>query len=185
MNFSAFDSQGRRKYLTQKEGERFLRLSEQIMPLNEFLLCKTLYFSGCRLSEALDLESRNIDKEEGVLQIPTLKKRSILHVRRVPIPSKLISDLEKLGQGSLWEISRTTAWRNVKAGMAIAEISGIHACPKGLRHGFGVRCALAGIPVTKIQTWMGHSKVETTAIYLDVKAEEDRELMSKTWPDGM
>ena len=63
-----------------------------------------------------------------------------------------------------------------------AGISGIHATPKGLRHGFGVRAAMAGIPVTKIQKWMGHADIANTAIYLDVKDEEDRELMSRTWP---
>jgi integrase len=36
-------------------------------------------------------------------------------------------------------------------------------------------------PVNLIQNWMGHSDPSTTAIYLAVKDEEERELIEKTW----
>ena len=74
-----------------------------------------------------------------------------------------------------------SAWRIVKEVMDSAGVSGIHATCKGLRHGFGVRAALAGLPVTLIQRWMGHANPSTTAIYLDVRDDEERELISKTW----
>ena len=184
MKFTAYNGQGQRKYLNAAEGDRFLNRCGKIMPQEEAAFCKTLYFTGCRVSEALSLSPESIDGEEQTLRIFTLKKREKEVVRRVPIPDQLFEDLRDMDLGSerLWSFSRSTAWRIVKAAMCIAEIDGIHACPKGLRHGFGVRCALASIPVTKIQTWMGHSNVETTAIYLNVRGEEDRELMARTWP---
>lgn len=182
MKFSAFDNRGRRKYLNASEGDRFLQAAGAMQPEEE-LFCRLLFFTGCRLSEGLSLVSESIDSDENVLQIRTLKKRDKEQTRRIQIPQELSSALRKQRKENdrVWGFSRTTAWRCIKTVMIIAEIEGIHACPKGLRHGFGVRAALAGIPVTMIQKWMGHSKVETTAIYLDVRDAEERELMKRTW----
>jgi len=182
MVFSAYDEDGKRKYLTASENERFLGAA-RVMPPEQEAFCRLLFFTGCRISEGLSLGSDSIDDEENVLKIRTLKKRDKSHVRRIPIPCELAKSLRALGTDKthFWSFSRTTAWRDVKTVMKLSEIVGIQASPKGLRHGFGVRAALAGIPITKISTWMGHSKVETTAIYLDVQDEEDRALMAKTW----
>jgi integrase len=49
-----------------------------------------------------------------------------------------------------------------------AGIIGAQACPKGLRHGFALRCIENNIPITMIRTWMGHASLETTAVYLDL-----------------
>ncbi|MAS94891.1 MAG: hypothetical protein CMO55_16975 [Verrucomicrobiales bacterium] len=182
MSLSAYDEGGRRKYLSLAEGKRFIERS-CVLPLREQLFCKLLYFSGCRISEALSLTLNDIDFEENYLRVRTLKQRSKATVRRIPVPQELAKKLEEnaTDDGKLWNFSRTTAWREVKLVMLVSEIYGPQASPKGLRHGFGVRCALAGIPVTQIQDWMGHSSVETTAIYLDVRDGEERELMSRTW----
>ena len=32
-----------------------------------------------------------------------------------------------------------------------------------------------------IQRWLGHARLETTAIYLDVHGEEERELAMRVW----
>ena len=83
--------------------------------------------------------------------------------------------------GKLWPISRTTVWRLIKRVLKPLGIDGVHACPKGLRHGFGVRAVLAKLPVHLIQRWMGHSNTQTTAIYLEVQDDEERELMARMW----
>lgn len=185
MNFSAYDAEGRRKYLASNEGERFLRAIVAGMPEWEEAFCKTLYYTGCRMSECLNLGPENLDAGEHVLRIRTLKKRGRVHVRRVPIPSVLTAALMEISpkEDRFWYFSRSTAWRIVHVVMRLSEIEGPQACAKGLRHGFGVRAALAGIPVTQIQEWMGHSSLKTTAIYLDVRDAEERELMRRTWGD--
>ena len=45
----------------------------------------------------------------------------------------------------LWGWSRTTVWRNVCDVMDDADLSGLHASPKGLRHGVGDAAVQAGI----------------------------------------
>jgi integrase/recombinase XerD len=55
------------------------------------------------------------------------------------------------------------------------------ACPKGLRHGFGIRAADRSVPTNLIQRWMGHASPTTTAIYLDAVGLEERQFASRMW----
>ncbi len=155
------------------------------LPRVEALFCLTIYYTGCRISEALALRRQDLDLQSKVLRIRSLKKRAKREIRRIPIPTFLVTGLLSIAPRDdgdyLWSCSRTTAWRIIKGVMWNAGISGIHATPKGLRHGFGVRSAMMRIPSNVIQQWMGHADPFTTSIYLAVKDEEERELMEKTW----
>ena len=78
-----------------------------------------------------------------------------------------------------------TGWRRVREVMARAEITGPHATPKGLRHGFGVAAVSAGIPLNLIQKWLGHAQLSTTAIYADAMGAEERDIASRLWGDSV
>ena len=181
---SAYTQNGQRKYLTRTEGERFLAKATNQPRLNA-LFCLTLYYTGCRISEALNLRDCDLDPELKTVLIRSLKKRSQKAIRRVPLPTFLACELLKVATSRddqrLWPFSRSTGWRIVKGVMKDASISGIHATCKGLRHGFGVRGALGQIPLSLIQNWMGHADASTTSIYLAVRDEEERSLIEKTW----
>lgn len=182
---SAYDPEGRRKYLSREEGLGFLEHVVRL-PKPSALFCLTIYYTGCRISEALALCRRDLDAELNVVAIRSLKKRGKNEVRRIPLPEFLVKELVSAATGDeqrLWKFSRTTGWRIIKSVMEAAGIAGIHATTKGLRHGFGVRGALEQIPVSLIQSWMGHADATTTAIYLGVRDEEERELIGRTWPD--
>ena len=65
--------------------------------------------------------------------------------------------------------------------MAGAGVTGGMACPKGLRHGVAVACLAEKIPLPTVQKWLGHARLETTAIYLDVQGQEERALAQRLW----
>jgi site-specific recombinase XerD len=69
----------------------------------------------------------------------------------------------------------------VKDCMGRAGIIGGMASPKGLRHGFAVACLAEKIPLPTVQKWLGHARMETTAIYLEVSGDEERELAKRLW----
>jgi integrase len=149
-----------------------------------FLL--TLFHTGCRISEALNMVAGRIDRTNGAITFETLKRRKHGCFRAVPVPDELTAILSPLMEGKdpaerLWKFSRPTAYRMVKSKMQQAQIAGAMACPKGLRHGLGVACVAAKIPLTTIQKWLGHARLETTAIYLDVLGEEERALAKRLW----
>ena len=184
MKFGAYDAQGRRKYLNKTENRRFLAAVEEL-DASKAVFCRAIYYTGCRISEALNLTGDDIDWATHVIRFRTLKKRGKIHARRVPIPSELTKSLHRIGPESpeerIWPFSRSTGWRIVKGVMQTAGISGIHATAKGLRHGFGVRAALAGVPVNNLRDWLGHSDSSTTAIYMDIRDDEERQLIKRTW----
>jgi integrase/recombinase XerD len=184
MGNSAYDNQARRKYLNKIEGQRFLKTLEKL-PADEALFCRVMYFTGCRISEALELTQDRVDVADGVLRIRSLKKRKTNVFRRVPIPKALQDALLRTSQSGsnerIFPFSRPTGWRVIKSAMSSAGIEGVQATCKGLRHGFGVRCAMAKVPRNLIQKWMGHASPDTTSIYLDIMDEEERQFIEKTW----
>jgi len=49
-----------------------------------------------------------------------------------------------------------------------------HIPTHGLRHTYGSHLAMAGVPLTDIMTWMGHSSIETTMIYAHLAPGRNR-----------
>ncbi len=69
-----------------------------------------------------------------------------------------IRDAQRRGRATalLWPWSRMTGFRRVQEVIAAAGIpDGPHACPKGLRHGFGVQAVSRGIALNMVQKWLG------------------------------
>jgi len=176
------DAAGRRKYLSTDERTRFLCAADTLSPRRR-ALCHVLAYAGCRISEALALAVHHVDAERFTVTIRTLKRRKLIY-RAVPVPQAMIELLKRLSVGAdgrFWPMHRVTAWRVVKATMRRAGIAGPIACPKGLRHGFGIRAATRSVPTNLIQRWMGHASPTTTAIYLDAVGVEERQFASRMW----
>lgn len=178
---------GQRKYLTDAERRRFLAAADQAAPdLRAF--CYVLAWSGARITEALNLTPADVQPETGCLVLLSLKKRGQPHAREVPVPPGLFAQLAPLGtatrpQAPFWPWARTTAWRHVKDVMAAAGVVGLHASPKGLRHGLGVHAVHSGVSLNLVQKWLGHADIATTAIYTDAMGAEEREIASRMWWD--
>jgi integrase/recombinase XerD len=176
------DEAGRRKYLSGSERTRFLSAADGLAPTMR-ALCHVLAYTGCRISEALALTVAHVDIERLTLTVRTLKRRRTIF-RVVPVPQATVDMLRVLpldATGRFWPVHRVTAWRVVKAAMLRAGVAGPMACPKGLRHGFGIRAAGHNVPTNIIQRWMGHASPTTTAIYLDAVGVEERQFASRMW----
>jgi integrase/recombinase XerD len=175
---------GQRKYLLPAERKAVAQVCESL-PVAERLFILTLLHTGCRLSEALELTRSSIDERAGYILFRTLKQRDSIRHRAVPIPETLMTELlawaDEEDWVRLWRVGRTQAWTWVKNAFSRAELSGIAATPKGLRHGFGVACMEVGVPLTLIQKWMGHADLRTTAIYLNVSGAEERRQAMRLW----
>jgi integrase/recombinase XerD len=187
---SLYTASGRRKYLTADERGRFLAVSTQCSRPDQRTLCLTLAYTGCRISEALGLTASCIEREGGFIAFRTLKKRrGVVVIREVPAPLELLDaiaaahGIESMDPDArLWKLSRSRAWQLVKDVMKAARIApGIHATPKGLRHGFGLHALRSGVPINLVKRWLGHARLETTEIYLQAVGVEEREIAAKMW----
>ncbi len=180
-----YDPRGRRKYLTDQERRRFRACADKLpAPLRGF--CLMFFFTGLRISEALELTFERLDAAQGAVLIRTLKRRTKTHFRAVPLPRAFLKELQAMSAGKtpeerLWPFSRRTGYRHIKKLMKNAGISGPHACPKGLRHGFGIACVQKNIPLPTVSKWMGHSSIATTAIYLNAMGDEERQFAKRIW----
>lgn len=178
-----FDETGRRKYLCGNEVLRFLEAAHGADAAT-CAFCCLLAFTGCRLSEALAVTPAQLDAETGRVMFRTLKRRRELY-RAVPVPPELMAALRRITSGPrdapLWPWCRQTAWRRVKSVMDAAGLHGPHSMPKGLRHGFGVANAEENVPMATTQKWLGHARLETTAIYQQAVGREERAFARRLW----
>ena len=189
---SLYGAAGGRKYLNAAERRRFLEAARLESP-EVRLFCCMLRWSGGRISEVLALTPVSIDIECGVANIHTLKRRKRGIVRQVPLPEDVLKEIDRffniagtqrdpeLATRRLWSWSRTTAWRRVKQVMEAAGITGTHAMPKALRHGFGVNAFETSVPPHLVQRWLGHASLRTTSIYGDVIGPEERAFAARMW----
>ena len=187
-----FSHSGARKYLTVAERAAFIRAAKRERP-DITTFCLTLAFTGARVSEVLALTPSRIDRLAHIAIIECLKKRRAAVFRAVPLPESLLRQLGSvhtlasaqcdlaLCHERLWPWSRMTAWQHVKAIMCSAGIPAERSMPKALRHAFGVASIQAGIPLNIVQRWMGHSRMDTTAIYTNVTGAEELMLAKRMW----
>lgn len=193
-----YDGKSRRLYINEAERKRFGKVANRLeLELKAF--CLTLFYTGCRLSEGLSLTVSAVDTHSHLISFRTLKKRQLHEIREVPIPPVLVTTLkllieQRLAQSPsanpdtllLWHhhgqrVSRITGYRWIKAVMDAADIRGIQASPKGLRHGFGVHAQRCAVPLNMLRKWMGHASIETTAIYANAVGKEEMEIARRMW----
>ena len=187
------DHTGQRKYLTPSERQAFLRSAEAAAG-NVRTFCETLVYTGCRISEGLALTAARVDISDGMIILESLKKRRRGVFRAVPVPLHFLERLDHThdvrvahrlpdrGQNVLlWGWSRTTAWRRICEVMEAADIAGLHAVPKGLRHGFGIKAVTSEVPLNMAQKWLGHAELSTTAIYTNATGPEEKRIAERMW----
>jgi integrase len=191
---SLYAGDGGRKYLNRAERQRALDAMHALDP-DKALFALTLAWTGARVSEVLALTPSSFQIESNIVAFTTLKRRRHT-VREVPLPPMLIAALDArygLGvaqrdtvasQSRLWTWHRTTAWRVMKDVMERSGIVGRPACPRGLRHGFGVGTLQSGVPLNLVQRWLGHAKISTTAIYANACGPEEQAFAARFWALG-
>jgi integrase/recombinase XerD len=188
---SLYAPDGARKYLNRDERQRVLVAIEFLEP-DQALFALTLAWTGARVSEVLALTPSSFQVERGIVALRTLKRRKH-HIREVPIPPELMAALDRHfrvaakqrdprgADSRLWPWHRATAWRLVKALMRRLGIRGAQACPRGLRHGFGVATLQTGVPLNLLKRWLGHARIDTTAIYADACGPEELGFAARFW----
>lgn len=189
MSWNMYNTNGKRKYLTESETMDFVRFAKQ-KSKDVYIFCWLMAETGCRISEALAVNSDSIDFQAGTLIIKCLKKRGKSIYREVPLSEEFLSSVKKWNKvksnsdSDLWKWSRMTAYRRVCEVMVEAGLTGDYATPRGLRHGFGVRAIQSGVPLNLVQRWLGHADMKTTAIYASASGPEERQIAARMWLEG-
>jgi integrase/recombinase XerD len=65
--------------------------------------------------------------------------------------------------------------------MREAAVCDAYSKPKALMHGFAIEATQNSVSLNMVQRWLGHARIETTAIYAGALGEEERSLAERTW----
>jgi len=171
------------KYLSYEEIISALASIDRstVFGLRDYALILFLYASGCRISEALSIQRRDIS--DGWLKIRFAKGEK---ERIVPIAEVAIEALEEyvesvgIASSDVWlnykgnRLSRISAYNIVKKYLGVS--------PHVLRHSFASALIIGGADLRVVQELLGHSSLLTTQIYTHIQKEHLAQTMNSYHP---
>jgi integrase/recombinase XerD len=164
-----------------REEERRLISHAYHMKGTRGLLIKTLFQTGARVSEFVNIKVNELFFDEQMIPISKAKGGKS---RYVPILPELVQELRThLGDrraGYLFETIHSTAYSCRRIQQIIKETSDEakitkRVYPHLLRHSVTTTLLERGMPLEQIQKFLGHAKLETTQIYAESSPEMIKE----------
>jgi integrase/recombinase XerD len=178
--------------LSVPEVEAILEQSDTSKPLGvrDRAILETLYATGMRVSELLDLRQSDVHASDGIVLVYGKGSKE----RFVPIGSvalKWIARYQQEVRGELTKgratrdilflnarggrLSRTTIWKLVSACARSARLSSeVH--PHTLRHSFATHLLEGGADLRVVQEMLGHVDISTTQLYTHIDREYLKEV---------
>lgn len=157
--------------LSVEEVERLLKAARK--PHHRTFLM-TVYATGLRVGEAVELRARHIDSERGQIRVDsgkgkkdryTLLSPGLLAELRAHWRREQLSDwlfMGRYGQGPMSVAAGQYMYKAAAQRAGIAKTGGIHL----LRHSFATHLLDNGVNLAVIQRLLGHAHLHTTARYL-------------------
>lgn len=160
---------GKRRALTPKEREAFLKIAPQCGKIGQF--CLMVYYCGLRPSEVAKLKGKDINRKNYLISIDGGKTKSA--TREVPYPTYF--DIPSVGKneiiytnniGTAYTKSRLCKSWNKILSMMEDELGSDYKddltmyC---LRHDYCTRLQEAEVPIDVARRLMGHSSIEITS----------------------
>lgn len=169
--------------LSVEEIEKLLSVQDlnDKLELRDKALLETLYASGLRVSEAINLKISNIAFDEGFLRVFGKGSKE----RLVPIGNTALKYISKYIKESRSILKKSVSYDylflnfrgNKLSRMGILDILKKHclragikrsAHPHTLRHSFATHLLQGGADIRIIQEMLGHSDISTTQIYTHI-----------------
>jgi len=185
-----------RGYLTEEQVNKILEATEN---LRDRLILQLMYRCGRRVSEVLALRKEDIIWEENKIIFTILKrKRPVKELKPVDSGTmKLLrlyisEEVEMKGvrkrisdDGRLFPVTRQYVFkmlRKVAKKVGIEYVGSTKIHPHHLRHSFAIHQVRTNVKTAedlrKLQMYMGHANINTTAYYLQFSPDELRDLVS-------
>jgi site-specific recombinase XerD len=168
-----------KKLPTVLSGDEVARLLRAVRHPKHRAVLMTIYATGLRISEALDLLVSDIDSERMVIHVREGKGRKDRTVMLSPQLLSVLREHARRVRPRTWlfpgrrvdqplhatAIQRACTEARKRAGLHK------HATAHTLRHSFATHLLEAGTDLPLIQTLLGHNSIRTTAIYTHVSAQ--------------
>jgi len=149
------------------------------------LLIKTLFQTGARVSEFINIRVRDFFFDEAMILIHKAKGGKSRYVPILPdLAQELRTHLGDRATGYLFESNRNLPYSARRVQQIVKEIAEKarirkRVYPHLLRHSVATILLERGMPIEQIQKFLGHSKLETTQVYAESTAEMIKESYRK------
>jgi integrase len=132
------------------------------------MLITFLWFTGCRISEIVQLKKRDIDMQNYLITIRWLKNRKY-QTRNIPMHPLLRNQLSYYLatlnlDDVLFGLSRQRSWQIVQ--------KYFDGHPHQLRHSFAVNWLKCGGTIVELSKMLGHSDIKVTMVYLSIVPQD-------------
>lgn len=148
------------------------------------ILISTLYYTGLRISECINLELDHVDLQNDVIYVKYGKGKKD---RNIPISKKLKTILSNYLRSTRLDISSTKLFCTKTGSISSSYVNRIlnmsskeagikkHVTSHILRHYFASNLLKHGVDIVKIQRLLGHAQLRTTCIYIHTTIEDLRD----------
>lgn len=141
---------------------------DQMPPGRDKMLVITLWRTGCRVSEVINLRKKDIDFKNRLIRITWLKSRK-WRERNIPLQK---------GLGELLSIYCTTLNMDDKlfpyTRQNVLKITNkwLKVSPHKIRHSYTINLIRQGVQIQDLQKLLGHKNINTTMVYYSVTPEQ-------------
>ncbi len=186
-------------YLTIKEVDNLFNSISEDDPyeLRDKAIFELLYSSGLRISEAIELESTDVDFENNVLKVigkgdkerivPMNDEAKRLMVKYLDLSRQDILGIRESEflfiskKGS--KLNRKSVWRLLKNYVTRTSIQK-NITPHTLRHSFATHLIENGADLRSVQELLGHMDISTTQVYTHLAKEKLQKIHKQYHPKG-
>jgi integrase/recombinase XerD len=160
-----------------REEERRLIAYAYRMKGTRGLLIKTLFQTGARVSEFVNIKVNEFFFDEQMILVSKAKGGKSRYVPVLPeLAQELRTHLGDRNAGYLFETVHNTSYSPRRIQQIIKETADEakitkRVYPHLLRHSVATTLLEGGMPLEQIQKFLGHSKLETTQIYAESSPE--------------
>lgn len=147
--------------------------TDQTKPLTLRIIIQLLYETGIRISELTAIETSDIDYEQHTIRINGKgnKERIVYYTANLGI---MMKDYAAGRRGKLFQGAdqcqreiRYEIWKALHTHATNGKAS-----PHTIRHTFATEMLRNGMPISTLQTLMGHTNIETTRNYARISSEQ-------------
>jgi len=174
------------KYLSKEQTKK---LFQSIDDLRNRILIKLMYETGMRVSEAVKCQIGDIDFENRTIYIPAQNTKT-KKARQPRIPEYLVNEIKAymkakdIRKGFLFPSKKRNSYITARMVGYIVKAYGkkcgfkwIH--PHSLRHSLIVHSLMDQVPLSAVQSQVGHVNLNTTQIYSTLASADVKEMYDK------
>jgi site-specific recombinase XerD len=167
-------------YLEKEQVDQVLEAAYQCSQ-RDYLMLRVLWRTGVRVNELLTITPRDVERNNNVINVTKAKggkqRRVHLDPETIKMLSEYVSTQQLPDDRPVFALKQRQVRNIVKR---YGSVIGKDVHPHTFRHSYAIYCVRNGWDIRRLQQILGHSSLNTTAIYLRFNDRDIKELYDKT-----